>query len=94
MIYCKVCGGLGNQLFQIFAIISYAIDTNTNYTFIFANLGYRNTYWDNLLKSISIYLINDEPSNLIKYEEKSFNYNKIENNTNENIYNHQFLDVN
>ena len=26
MIFCKVIGGLGNQLFQIFATISYALD--------------------------------------------------------------------
>ena len=33
MITCALMGGLGNQLFQIFTTISYAIQTENNYKF-------------------------------------------------------------
>lgn len=33
MIYCNICGGLANMLFQIAAIKSMAIDNNVNYSF-------------------------------------------------------------
>ena len=53
MILIQLMGGLGNQLFMIFATVSYAIDYNIEYGFISNN---NNTvhgpsqYWDNLLK--------------------------------------------
>jgi len=51
---CKLYGGLGNQLFQIFATIGYAIEHNIDFLFEYsANLGKRRTYWDTLLLSIS-----------------------------------------
>ena len=33
MITCELMGGLGNQLFQIFAVISYSIKHNVPFTF-------------------------------------------------------------
>lgn len=43
-------GGLGNQLFQIFTVIAYAIEHGIEYKFMYSkNLGKRQTYWDSLL---------------------------------------------
>ena len=64
-ISCRLMGGLGNQLFQIFATISYTIDQNTaddtptnniqSVIFPFSNtLGNRRTYWANFLNHITI----------------------------------------
>ena len=34
MISCKLCGGLGNQLFQIFTTIAYAIKYSKSFFFL------------------------------------------------------------
>ena len=50
MITCSLMGGLGNQLFQIFATISYANKSGNQ--FLFLNTKFtpgctqRHTYWD------------------------------------------------
>ena len=66
MITCKICGGLGNQLFQIFTTISYAIQNSI--PFFFLNnyqLGngengstIRYTYWTTFLSSLKPFLKN------------------------------------
>lgn len=51
----SVVGGLGNQLFMIFAIMSYAIDNTLNfiiYTINNPKIGTQKYYWDNLLDAI------------------------------------------
>lgn len=59
---CKLYGGLGNQLFQIFATIAYSIEHNIDFLFEYsANLGKRRTYWDTLLSSISDHVITSIP---------------------------------
>jgi hypothetical protein len=59
---CKLYGGLGNQLFQVFATIAYAIEHNINFLFEYsANLGKRRTYWDTLLSSISDHVTTSIP---------------------------------
>ena len=54
MLSCRLMGGLGNQLFQIFATISYAIRSNND--FIFMNVyqldSKRHTYWDTFLVNL------------------------------------------
>ena len=58
IVTCNIMGGLGNQLFQIFAVISHALDTNSS--FIFANVDNvgtgltinRPTYWTTFLQSL------------------------------------------
>lgn len=49
-------GGLGNQLFMIFAVMSYAIDHKIAYKFVShvdkTMDGKRKTYWDNLLDQL------------------------------------------
>jgi len=59
---CNLYGGLGNQLFQIFATISYSLQYDINFLFEYnANLGKRRTYWDSLLSSISDHVTTDLP---------------------------------
>jgi hypothetical protein len=75
-------GGLGNQLFQIFTTLSYAIKTGN--VFIFSDdtiLGVgdniRRTYWETFLLKLKPFTRNMFPKfNVIK--EKDFTYNDIE----------------
>jgi len=46
--------GIGNQMFKIFAAISYYIDNSQNYIlYTTSNMGYRKYYWDTLFSNIS-----------------------------------------
>ena len=57
MITCFIRGGIGNQLFQIFATIACAYDNNTNFIFPEkkAPKDKRSaTYWDSFLKQLYI----------------------------------------
>lgn len=93
MITCKICGGLGNQLFQICTTIAYAIKTNQSFVFPTTyQLGngkngetIRYTYWDTFLSELTNYLY-DCPTKT-KIHEKSYNYEElpIYNLKNENI---------
>lgn len=80
---CELMGGLGNQLFQIFTTISYALEHNK--TFVFTNnkelkIGptIRKTYWDNLLNEIKDYTESDINISKVHYEQ-GHTYNKIPN---------------
>ncbi len=89
MITCHLQGGLGNQLFQIFTTIAYAIQQSQ--PFFFLNnyqLGngangstIRYTYWETFLDSLKIFLKN-EPINMLTIREHSFNYEKLPDNHN------------
>ena len=52
-ISCKLMGGLGNQLFQLFTTIAYSIRTGSQPIFAYSEqvtVGRtRNTYWSNFL---------------------------------------------
>lgn len=97
MLTCNLMGGLGNQLFQIFTVISYAIKYKLMFKFINTEtLGgngctKRNTYWNNLLFKLSGFLIDKYPPFEIVYNETGFPYNEIpsgylrDNNKNLNI---------
>jgi hypothetical protein len=70
-------GGLGNQLFQIFATISYSIDTKNPFAFSNIRLSSkRNLYWTNLLIRLTPFIKESFPS-LICVSEKEFRYNPI-----------------
>jgi hypothetical protein len=63
MISSNIIGGLGNQLFQIFTTISYAIDNNCDFIFpnknelyAGANTTLRYTYWNTFLNKLQPYL--------------------------------------
>lgn len=55
-ISCKLMGGLGNQLFQIFATIAYGLDTNHRVVFPYTDFVIygRRTYWRNFLNHLAI----------------------------------------
>ena len=89
---CILMGGLGNQLFQICAVIAYAIKYNYKFFFNYSkqiNIGItRNTYWDSLLHNLVPYttLNNNSLHNISiffddfpTYKEPSFSYNEIPN---------------
>ena len=55
-ITCYLMGGLGNQLFQLFAVIAYAFRNNRKFLFTYDEfLGQRQTYWDSFLKPLSFF---------------------------------------
>lgn len=62
MITSHIMGGLGNQLFQIFTVISLSIDNRTN--FCFSNkeklCSKRSAYWNSFFLSLRPYLISEE----------------------------------
>ena len=83
MITCKLMGGLGNQLFQIFTTISCAIKSNNEFKFLaLEKLGggsstLRYTYWNSLLYKLKPFLIQELPSDIKVVSEYGFQYNDI-----------------
>ncbi len=77
MITCELMGGLGNQLFQIFATISYAYKTYNNFNFLnVEKLGNRCTFWNTFFSKLKPYLLEQLPPLTIVYEPR-FNYTYI-----------------
>lgn len=76
-------GGLGNQIFQIFATISYSIRTRNEFKFL--NLDVlsdgtctpRNTYWKSFFCNLRPFLVDKSSSDLIVIKENNFHYNDI-----------------
>lgn len=97
MITAFNCGGLGNQLFQIFCVISYSYEHNVDFRFLnqhvlFSQNKIRFSYWNSFLIELKEYLYDNET--IIKINKKSpfnifiengFEYNKIPFTENENI---------
>ena len=86
MLIIKLMGGLGNQLFQIFSLISYSIDNNINYKILefkddkvspCDNKSLRNTYWKNLLKNIYNKTIKNINGPIYLYNEPCFEYKPL-----------------
>ena len=84
MIYVNLSGGLGNQIFQIFAGISFCMDNNLEYFFPLEQegKGYFGFYWENFLKVLKPYTKNNYYKNktirrYYKYREQKFEYNEI-----------------
>jgi hypothetical protein len=82
IISCRLCGGLGNQLFQIFTTIECAFRNNKAFAFLNTyHLKYkgstdRHTYWDTFLNSLKPFLINVIP-NLYTFNETTFKYHEL-----------------
>ena len=83
MIILKLNGGLGNQLFQIFAFISSALKYNLSFKILkyksdIKSLegGKRPTYWDTLFKKLEKFLINEIPEKYLVYN-NNFTYSTI-----------------
>ncbi len=82
-LFCRVQGGLGNQLFQVATTIALSTENGRIYRF------YRNTesksvfeprpvYWNTLLKLMQPYLINDDAvTECFPLHEQSFAYRAI-----------------
>ena len=86
MITTNIMGGLGNQLFQIFNVISYAIDNNCQFVFpsqkiLYAdeNTTLRYTYWDTLLYELQSFLKEEKDIyyNIKLYEKDDSSYTKF-----------------
>lgn len=79
MITIEIMGGLGNQLFQIFALISYALKNKQ--PFFFENKvperADRPMYWDNFLLSLKPFVRNVSSGTLSVYREPTFEYTEI-----------------
>jgi hypothetical protein len=82
-ITCNLLGGLGNQLFQIFTTISYALEHNIN--FVLPNykgmkgidgVSERNSYWSNLFFNLRPYIKDINQGVLVK-EQNSHKYSKL-----------------
>ena len=86
MITCYLMGGLGNQLFQIFATISCAIDNRTNFLFLDTDVltvgvaTERPTYWNTFLHKLKRFTNkNNYINNAIILKEKTeFCYTKLD----------------
>ena len=81
MLTCHLMGGLGNQLFQIFTTISYAIKSNNKFHFLnvdtLEGCTLRYTYWNSFLVRLKPFLKEQFPK-LTRVRERGFNFNEIE----------------
>jgi len=78
-------GGLGNQLFQIFTTISYAISCKQQFKFLYRDFnGNRKTYWNTFLINLKIFTELQFPK-MKTVKENGFNFENIpKNNETEN----------
>lgn len=83
MITCNLMGGLGNQIFQIFATISYAIKSKNRFQFLnLKTLGegsttVRYTFWETFFSNMKPFLISELPQPIHVIREKGFPYNEL-----------------
>jgi hypothetical protein len=83
MITCNLMGGLGNQIFQIFATISYAIKSRNQFKFHnISTLGggsttIRNTFWNSFFSRLKPFLIDNIPKSIHVIREKNFTFNEL-----------------
>lgn len=86
---CCLMGGLGNQLFQIFAVVAYAKKHKCNFVFKYSKELHtgimRYTFWDSFLKELLQYTTYKSYNSLIsqyidefpRYNEPSFHYTPL-----------------
>ena len=79
MITCNLKGGLGNQLFQIFAIIAYSLKHGQPFKFVYTDLvpsiTTRHSYWESFLKSLKAFTISAYPSTntkIVRYPDMDY----------------------
>lgn len=81
MITCQIMGGLGNQLFQIFTTIAYALEQKQTFGFVYHKSSYgitpRSTYWENLLVSLKKNTHPSLPKEEKIIKENGFEYHKL-----------------
>jgi hypothetical protein len=80
MLSVFLMGGLGNQLFQIFALIAHALQYKHPFTFQYSDKltigNRRSTYWNNMLKRLKPFT-HQENLKLPVYKERGFHYTPI-----------------
>ena len=83
MITCNLMGGLGNQIFQIFATISCAIKSRNQFKFVkLYTLGggdttLRYTFWETFFVNLKPFLVKELPQHIHVIREKGFPYNEL-----------------
>lgn len=82
VITAHLMGGLGNQLFQIFTTIAYALEHKVAFRFPYSEMlttgKARPTYWDTVFKSIRAFAAPDLPLAAIpRISEHGFPYSKL-----------------
>ena len=83
MITCNLMGGLGNQLFQIFTTISYAMKTKHEFNFLNVktlggtNNTLRYTFWDTLFAKLQPILIEKFPEKMALVKEAGFPFSEL-----------------
>lgn len=74
-------GGLGNQLFQIYALINYCMENNCSFILPYSMQSWdknRHTYWDTLFNNLIDYVKpNQEMKVFKKYDEPHYHYDEI-----------------
>jgi len=81
MIIIKLKGGLGNQLFQVYGGVSYALNESKEYRFddsLFKETTNRKTYWDNIFSVFKSRILNDVHFTIVR--ESGFEFCKINDN--------------
>lgn len=87
MITCNIVGGLGNQLFQIFATMSLAMQHKKKFVFLandhtgIIGKNERTTYWNTLLYRLKPFLLKDigDFPEMTIVEEPEFHYHDMSN---------------
>ncbi len=75
-IYMVLKGGLGNQLFQVFAAVAYFLDKKGSFKLLPVCVGNRHFYFDTMLTGVKQY-VDKDISGLPVYKEPYFTYNNI-----------------
>lgn len=69
MIACNIMGGLGNQLFQIFASMAYALENNVKLVFPYEyKILARHTYWETFLNELKFFTTKNENNLVSNYD--------------------------
>ena len=76
MISAYLMGGLGNQLFQIFATMAYALEHNISFTFFSFTTDRFNRYWNTFLLGLKKNTVQVD-NRLSIYKEKGFHFKMI-----------------
>lgn len=79
MITIMVMGGLGNQLFQIFNLVSYCLTNKVPFYFEKHDPDRKDRpfYWDTFFVSLRPFVKNIYPTNIPIYKEANFHYTEI-----------------
>lgn len=87
MLTCYLQGGLGNQLFQIFTTISYALKYKKPFVFTQQSQldNKRSTYWQSFLSPLAKFTREVNYKNFYKLSEQTFTYKELPNVDMENI---------